>query len=274
MLQPLGVHAPEDIAELLYLDHGEDAASTHPAILFRDACEHCKEPIGGEDGMGLTWRVGSPRGLPWLLIELDYEGETSEFSTCMPISAAKLERDFLDPALHHGEGDGILIDYVMEQLDEEDRAEFWSDLTEDCHTFEKFYLSIDSIKAGCLKHDLLRRSANTGDIEAVNAALDLGGAPNAPDLLSNCALHFAAAKGFTHLIAPLIDAGARVDEIGNLGQTALHMAARGSHAETCLALMAHGADVRALDQLGRTPLQLHAKTVLERGQAREQAPSL
>ena len=224
--------------------------------------------------MGLTWRVGSSRGLPWLLIELDYEGETSQFSTCMPISAKKLERDFLDPALHHGEGDGILIDYVMEQLDDEDRAEFWKDLTDDCKSFEQFYLSIDSIKARCIKHDLLRRATNTGDLEAVNAALDLGGAPNAPDLLSNCALHFAAAKGFTHLIAPLIDAGARVDEPGNMGQTPLHLAARASFAETCLALMAHGADPRAQDQLGRNPLQLHARSLQDKVQKREQAPSL
>lgn len=241
----------------------------HPAILLRDACELCKDPLGSEDGMGLSWRVSAPRGLPWLLIEFDYEGETSEVSTCMPISVPKLERDFLDPALHNGEGDGVVLDYMMEQLDEEDRAEVWKDIEADCKSFEMTYLSIDSIKAGCLKHDLLRRATNTGDLEAVEAAIDLGGAPNAPDLVSNCAMHFAAAKGFTHLIAPLIAAGGRVDEPGNLGLTPLHMAARGGFAKTCLALMAHGADPGAKDMMGRTPIDL-AKSML----IHEQAASL
>ena len=271
MLQPIGVHDPEDLAERLILDHGEDVKSVHPAILFRDACELCKEPLGGEDGMGLSWRIGSPRGLPWLLIEFDYEGETSEVSTCLPVSVSKLQRDFLNPVRHEGEGAGIVEDYVMEQLDEEDRSEFWNDLEEDAKSFELSYLSVDSIKAGCLKHDLLRDASNAGDLEAVQAAIELGGGPNAPDLLSNCAMHFAAAKGFTHLIAPLLEAGARVDEIGSFGRTPLHYAASASHAGTCLALLAHGARSDIEDVAGRTAIEV-ARRRLDKSY--EQAPSL
>lgn len=221
--------------------------------------------------MGLSWRVGAPRGLPWLLIELDYDGVTSEFSTCLPISAAKLERDFLDPALHQGEGESIQIDYVMEQLDEEDRAEFWSELSYDCKSFEQIYLSIGSIRAGCLKDDLLRNATNIGDLDAVKAALELGGDPNAPDLLSNCALHFAAAKGFAHLVAPLIDAGARVDAIGSFGRTPMHFAASDSHARMCLTLLAYGARTDIADVAGRTAAQVANRRI---EQAREQAPNL
>lgn len=271
MLKPLGVHDANDLAERLFLDHGLEAVNTHRAILLRDAVELCKTPLGGEDDMGLSWRIDSPRGMPWILIEFDYAGEQSQLSTIMPFTTDKIERDFSNPERHQGEGVDVINDYVMEQLDDDDRKDVWKFIQDDCQEYQRFLDSAASIKANCLRHNLLREAAHWGQLEAVEAALELEGAPNAPDYNSNTALHFAAAKGYTHLIAPLIQAGARVDEPGSMGATPLHMAARAAYAETCLALMAHGADPRAKDMMGRTPMEL-AKTKLIKDH--EQAASL
>lgn len=271
ILKPLGVHDAEDTAERLFLDHGSEAANTHRAILLRDAVELCRTPLGGEDSMGLTWRVDCPKGLTWFAVEFDYAGDQSHLTTVAPFNTDKIERDFLNPDRHVGEGAGVIIDYVMEQLDVDDRDDIWQFVQDDCLEFQKFMDSAENIKSNCDPDRLLREACNTGIEDAVVAALDLGANPNALDLLSNCAMHFAAAKGYDHLIKPLLDAGARIDEIGSFGRTPLHYAASGSHARTCLLLMAHGAQTNIEDITGRTAIEVASRRL---EQSYEQAPSL
>lgn len=131
---------------------------------------------------------------------------------------------------------------------------------------------IGKIHGLCNPDHLLRTASKAGELEAVEAALDLGANPNGQDLLGHAAIHFAVGDHHRHLIKPLVEAGADVNlQAGGTGYAPLHMAARSGDAKTCLLLMAHGADANLKDDLGRTPIELALR---ELAHEHEHAPAV
>ena len=100
----------------------------------------------------------------------------------------------------------------------------------------------------------LRRAANAGDIDSLNAALKAGAAVNARDGRGWTALMHAANKGYVLLVAPLLKAGADPDLRAPDGATALFMAAVHGHSEVIDLLMKAGAEVSIKGPKGKTPV--------------------
>lgn len=275
ILAPIGIHDLDSVAERLFLDHGLNAPNVHPAVLYRDAIETCKDPVGGDDDMGLGWHITSPRGLPHLLVDFDYEGFLIQMHVQLPddltVDTKLLQRAF-EADTHDGQDFEVVFDYVQEQMFEEDRPAFWGFLQDDCLDAVRYQQDIERIYRLCNANHLLRTAAKSGQVEAVKAALELGADPNKPDLLGFTAMHFAVGDRHGHLIQPLIEGGADINSAGGaMGSTPLHMAARAGDAQTCLTLMAFGANASLLDDMGRTPMEL-ARKGLDREQ--ELAPDL
>ena len=100
----------------------------------------------------------------------------------------------------------------------------------------------------------LRRAANAGDIDSLNAALKAGADVNARDGRGWTALMHAANKGYVLLVAPLLKAGADPDLRAPDGATALFMAAVHGHSEVIDLLMKAGAEVSIKGPKGKTPV--------------------
>jgi ankyrin repeat protein len=103
-------------------------------------------------------------------------------------------------------------------------------------------------------------AAREGDIESVRRLLREGADVNAAQGDGMSALHWAAERGDTDMIAVLLYAGAQAESTTRIGEyTPLHIAARNGHLEAAQALLRGGADVHAVtDPSGSTPLHLAA----------------
>ena len=89
------------------------------------------------------------------------------------------------------------------------------------------------------------RSAQTGDLTAVQLFLTAGMAPNATDDEGNTALMSAAYKGHTKIVAALVKAGADVKQKRGR-KTALFSAASGGHIDSLRILLDKGTDAEAI----------------------------
>jgi hypothetical protein len=248
-LQEFGIPNLQDVCERIYLDHGDGVMHLHPATLLHHAHTLCMAPLGGMMGDGdLTWRISSGGDSPMLIVDLAYDNEAARFVTAVPLTEERVQRHFYNDQT----GDSaVVLEYVAEQLDEEDRAELWQDLVQDLCHFQRSIDAAERMKSYSRLPSLLRSAVDEGDANAVKAALILGAPVNAQDLSGNTALHHAAAYGRSGFIAPLIQCGAWVDEPNQMGQTPLHLAVRNKHPLTCLALLAQNADPSRADLLGQ-----------------------
>lgn len=82
-------------------------------------------------------------------------------------------------------------------------------------------------------------------------------------------LHVASGKGYTDVVALLLDKGANVNKENRVGQTPLHLAAWRGHSETVGYLVSYGADVNVKDKRGYTPLHVEDINQGARGGYRE-----
>ena len=89
----------------------------------------------------------------------------------------------------------------------------------------------------------LRPAALSGDLAALNRALDDGADPNAADDDGYNPLIYAACNNRVDCVARLIEAGARIDCHTNALRTPLNIAARYGHADTIRVLLAGGAQI-------------------------------
>ncbi len=76
------------------------------------------------------------------------------------------------------------------------------------------------------------------------------------DKAGRTALHYAAMGNHTRLMDALVRAGAEVNSTDRLGETALHTAARRFRSEAATFLIGHGATVDVRNRQGQTPLLL------------------
>jgi uncharacterized protein len=79
---------------------------------------------------------------------------------------------------------------------------------------------------------------------------------NAKDPNEDLPLHLAASKGWTEIMAALLDAGADVNAKGHNDWTPLHYAAKGGNIGGCRLLIQRGANREALNRDKKTPQQL------------------
>lgn len=80
------------------------------------------------------------------------------------------------------------------------------------------------------------------------------------DELQRSALHLAASRGFTDIVAQLLKYGANPNQKDLLGNTPLHLAVCSASSinfnMTVRILLNHGSSVRCTDKMGRNPLDL------------------
>ena len=95
----------------------------------------------------------------------------------------------------------------------------------------------------------------------INALIDAGADPSAPDSRGQTPLHVASARSYSKAVAltALIDAGANPMAPDANGRTPLHLVAENKFdiSASVVSILIHaGADPRAPDDRGRTPLQV------------------
>ncbi|CAE7474397.1 Ank2 [Symbiodinium pilosum] len=102
----------------------------------------------------------------------------------------------------------------------------------------------------------LVRQAAKGNLEEVRNLLDGGEDPDITDDLGLTALHGAAKKGHSKIVALLLARGARVNPAAAKwkGETPLHYACKYGHAKILQMLLSSGADPAVLTQEGRSAL--------------------
>lgn len=252
VLKPFELHDLEDVCQRIEMDL---LGPVQPATIMALAVEKCMEPVGGEDSFGdLTWRVGPHRhGLPYVLVEMEYDHERTAFTTRLPLTPEQIQTDF-DMAQQGEEGNAIVADYLDEQLDEDDRKSVWSYLAEDAQESVRSQEGAQRIRENPELPQMLLDAVQAFQRRAVHDLLDLGANPNCTDTLGNTPLHIAAREGHHQLILPLLHAGAWVDEVNHQGQSPLHLAAARACGHGCLVLLAHNADPKRRDHRGRTPI--------------------
>lgn len=273
LLQPYRLHDLADVCERLYQNAGDEATGLHEASLLRMARDVCREPVGGEDGFGdLTWRIGpDEKGLPYVRVQATYDNHSAEFTVAQPITAAAIAR-----GMSELDGDEAVpaVEYLFEQLDEEDRADTLRYMVEDAQESLRSLKAADRLSHSARLDGLLRDAIARGYDGAAQDALDLGAEANRPDIHGNTALHDAARYGREHLIVPLFQAGAWVNELNAQGQSPLHLAAAHGSADCCLLLLACGADATARDRLGRTPSDMTEQHAMGGPRVHEHAQDL
>ncbi len=125
--------------------------------------------------------------------------------------------------------------------------------------------SIDVGEAAGLAYSdtFLMKAAEFGDLAMVDFLLRRGADVQETDDLGRTALHSASKAGQTHVIARLIDLGAKVND-GWPSTTPLSEAEQNGHLYASALLMARGAKRRLLDALCENDLEL-AKQLLRQG---------
>jgi hypothetical protein len=104
----------------------------------------------------------------------------------------------------------------------------------------------------------LSKAAESGDVAALNRALDEGADPNEADAEGVTALHIAAHKGHLEIARELLRRGADVDQAEFDGDTPLINAAAFGHVEIVRLLIDSGASLDVESSRGFTPIQ-HAR---------------
>lgn len=253
VLEPHGLHDHEDVCQRVCMDC--HAVPMHPATILALAVEKCQEPVGGQDSFGdLIWLVGPhPHGLPYVQVELTFDSERARFTSKIPLTPLQLERDF--HADRKGDkANGVLLDYIDEQLDEEDRSDVWRYLSEDAQESVRCQEDAARIKRSPQLQELLVDAIKTDNKRGMIDAIELGAKVNQADSQGNTPLHLAAGAGHHRLILPLLHEGAWVDEVNAQGQSPLHLAAARACGHGCLMLLAHNADPKRKDNRGHTPI--------------------
>ena len=104
-------------------------------------------------------------------------------------------------------------------------------------------------------------AARLGDAAAVKALLRNGADVNAAQGDGMTALHWAAQKGDTELVAMLLSAGASVRATTRLGgYTPMHLASQAGHPRVVAALLAAGSPADGRTATGASPLMLAARS--------------
>ena len=114
--------------------------------------------------------------------------------------------------------------------------------------------------------DELLEAAETGNLEAVTAALERGANVDARDSgFGRTALMTASLHSAIPIMRALLDAGAGVNLQAVLGETALILAASGRGGESIKLLLARGADPNLVDRDKKTPLMWMVDTQFHPG---------
>ena len=228
----------------------------HPATQLWAASLFLSRPVEGVDGFGdLKWNAGpAERGWPWVKFSLDYDGEKGELLMLGPITPQTV-----DMALHDGDVapvNGILLEYIDEQLDGQDRVDTLQAIAMDGVAFRERQHHAQHLQQTCGRQAFLDEAVEKGDPVLLRAALGLGAAVNAPRIGGNTALHEAIERGHSDLVEPILGAGAWVNVFNHAGKTPLQLAAEKGDQESCLRLVAAGADASMGDFHGKSPVEL------------------
>ena len=107
----------------------------------------------------------------------------------------------------------------------------------------------------------LVRLAGKGDAQAVEQLLQQGEDPNLQDELGMTALHCAAKKGYTSIVALLIRYHAAVDAraVSWKGEAPIHYAVKYGQADVLEMLLKHGADPNIRTKDGQRPMDYAVK---------------
>jgi len=104
--------------------------------------------------------------------------------------------------------------------------------------------------------DAIHRAVQTGNRDALAAALASGADVDGLDERGWTALMHAANRGYPLLVAPLLEAGAGLDSRAPDGATALFIATAHGHSEVIAQLMEAGADVTVPGPKGKTAVDI------------------
>ncbi len=253
-LEPFGLHDLADVCERFFQSYGDATVGLHPASILAHTHDLIQQPLGGEDGFGdLQWQIFSPQGLPQVRVDLELHMESKDyFLTNAPFTGPKVERDFYTSRDPENEDDSI-YQYLIEDLDDEDRDNTFASIADDCQAYAYSYIDSLKIKGWEGWSAVLRDAAERGNVEAVGDALSIGIPVHGTDAHGNSALHLAASNGHGPVLTPLLNAGADPNARNADGRSPLHLAATNKWAVACLTLMAHGADPGIKDNRGKIP---------------------
>lgn len=105
----------------------------------------------------------------------------------------------------------------------------------------------------------IHEAALSGNIDAVDAHINIGTDIDASNAEGHTPLMLAAFNGHTKVVEKLLDTGADINKTDNKSLTPLHFAASGPSPETVELLLTHGAKVNAIDDIEDfTPLMYAA----------------
>ncbi|KAK3108572.1 hypothetical protein FSP39_011015 [Pinctada imbricata] len=100
----------------------------------------------------------------------------------------------------------------------------------------------------------LIESLKEKNVKKATKLLVSGADLNVADTNGCLAMHYAAAEGYTDLVAVMMEYDGKVNILDEIGQTPLHKAAIGGHSRTIQVLLGFGAYIHARDKGNCTPL--------------------
>lgn len=248
----MDLHDPDGLTQQVYESLPRPQ---HLAALLDQAVALNRLPVSDQDSFqDLTWEVGPHHyGLPFLKVKLTYDNQWGTFRAIAPFTPDTLERAFHDDTMAM---DGVVMEYLDEQLDDGDRRDVWERLSQDANTSYHRQHDAQAILAQCGAQSFLLEAEQEGNPDLLRTALRLGAGLNRPDEAGNTCLHRVVLLGRSALIEPVVKAGAWVEAVNHKGQSPLHVAASLHDKRACIALMAMGADKDRVDLAGKTPAEL------------------